>query len=164
VAAASAADWLTAAFSEAFEQPGGPGFAYYLLTDTPHDQMPLWMLGAIGSACAVLGGMLLLADWLPRATWPLVATGQLALTVYVGHLLLLDALLELLKHEAVPEAFLSVGVFMLLVGAACTLWRTVLPRGPLEAALATPWWMIERLVQLIIGQPAAGRSARGSDR
>jgi hypothetical protein len=42
VAAASAADWLTAAFSEAFEQPGGPGFAYYLLTDTPHDQMPLW--------------------------------------------------------------------------------------------------------------------------
>src|SRR5215204_4987149 len=73
VAAASAADWLTTTFSEAFEQPGGPGFAYYLLTDTPHGQMPLWMLGAIGSACAVLGGMLVLADWLPRATWPLAA-------------------------------------------------------------------------------------------
>jgi hypothetical protein len=164
VAAASAPEWLAAAFSQAFEQPGGPGFAHYFLTDTPHSQMPLWMLGAIGSACAVLGGTLLLADWLPRATWPLVATGQLALTVYVGHLLLLDVLLELLKYEAIPEASLSVGVFMLLVGAACTLWRTVLPRGPLEAALATPWWMIERLVQLIIGQPAAGRSARGSDR
>ncbi len=53
--------------------------------------MPLWMLGSIGSSCAVLGGMLLLADWLPRATWPLAATGQLALTVYVGHLLLLAA-------------------------------------------------------------------------
>jgi hypothetical protein len=164
VAAASAADWLTAAFSEAFEQPGGPGFAYYLLTDTPHDQMPLWMLGAIGSACAVLGGMLLLADWLPRATWPLAATGQLALTVYVGHLLLLDALLKLLKHETVPAASLSVGVFMLLVGAACTLWRAMLPRGPLEAALATPWWMIERLLQPIIGRLEAGRRARESDR
>ena len=164
VAAASAADWLTAAFSEAFEQPGGPGFAYYLLTDTPHNQMPLWMLGAIGSACAVLGGMLLLADWLPRATWPLAATGQLALTVYVGHLLLLDALLKLLKHETVPAASLSVGVFMLLVGAACTLWRAMLPRGPLEAALATPWWMIERLLQPIIGRLEAGRRARESDR
>ncbi len=164
VAAASAADWLTAAFSEAFEQPGGPGFAYYLLTDTPHDQMPLWMLGAIGSACAVLGGMLLLADWLPRATWPLAATGQLALTVYVGHLLLLDALLKLLKHETVPAASLSVGAFMLLVGAACTLWRAMLPRGPLEAALATPWWMIERLLQPIIGRLEAGRRARESDR
>jgi uncharacterized membrane protein len=163
VAAASAADWLTAAFSEAFEEPGGPGFAY-LLTDAPHGQMPLWMLGAIGSGCAVLGGMLLLADWLPRATWPLVATGQLALTVYVGHLLLLDALSELLKHESVPAASLTVGAFMVLVGAACTLWRAVLPRGPLEAALATPWWMIEHLLQPIVGRLGTGRGARGSDR
>jgi uncharacterized membrane protein YeiB len=108
--------------------------------------------------------MLLLADWLPQATWPLAATGQLALTVYVGHLLLLDALLKLLKHETVPAASLSVGVFMLLVGAACTLWRAMFPRGPLEAALATPWWMIERLLQPIIGWLEAGRRARESDR
>jgi hypothetical protein len=160
-AAALAADGLAMAFGEASEKPGG--FAN-LLTDKPHSQMPLWMLGAIGSACAVLGGMLLLAGWLPRATLPLVATGQLALTVYVGHLLLLDALLELLKHETVPAASLSVGVFMLLVGVACTLWWAVLPRVPLEAALATPWWMIERLRQPIIGRLAASRGARESDR
>jgi uncharacterized membrane protein len=156
VAAALVADWLTTAFAEAFEEPGGPGFAY-LLTDTPHRQMPLWMLGSIGSACAVLGGMLLLADWLPRATWPVVATGQLALTVYVGHLLLLDALPELLKHEAVPAASLTVGAFMLIVGTACTLWRAVLPRGPLEATLAAPWWVIERVIRRL----AAGRGTRG---
>jgi uncharacterized membrane protein len=163
VASASAAEWFAATFSGAFERPGGPGFAYYLLTDAPHNQMPLWMLGAIGSACAVLGAMLLLADWLPRATWPLVATGQLALTVYAGHLLLLDALLELLKHETVPAASLSVGVFMVLVGGACTLWRAVLPRGPLEAALAAPWWVIERLLQPVVGRLAAGRRAGETD-
>jgi hypothetical protein len=119
-----------------FEEPGASIFAN-LLIDTPHSQMPLWMVGSIGSACAVLGGTLLLTEWLPRATWPLVATG----------LLLLDAYRELLKHDAVLAASLSVAAFMLLVGAACTLWRAVLPRGPLEAVLATPWWLIKRLVQ-----------------
>jgi uncharacterized membrane protein len=149
VAAATAADGLGAVFDQPLEKPSGPEFAD-LLTDEPHSQMPLWMLGSIGSACAVLGCMLLLADRLPRLTWPLVAIGQLALTVYVGHLLLLDAHPELLRREAVPEAFFIVGVFMLLVAAACTLWRAVLRRGPLEAVLAAPWWIVERLVQRIV--------------
>ena len=157
VTAAFAADGLSAAFGGLSGEPGESGFAA-LLTDQPHRQMPLWMLGSIGSACAVLGGMLLLADQLPRATWPLAATGQLALTVYVGHLLLLAALPELLKREAVTEAFLTVGVFVLLTAAVCTLWRAVLPRGPLEAAFAAPWWAIERLVRRLA---ATGRGARG---
>ena len=156
VAAALASDWLTATLGGLFEGPRDPGFAV-LLTDTPHNQMPLWMLGSIGSACAVLGGMLLLADRLPRTAWPLVATGQLALTVYVSHLLLLDAFPELLKRDTVPEAFLTVGVFMLLAVSASTLWRAVLPRGPLEAALVAPWWII----QPVIRQLTTGRKARG---
>ena len=159
VAAVLATDWLATAFDRPLEGPGGPGFAG-LLTDEPHSQMPLWMLGSIGSACTVLGGMLLLAGWLPRMMWPLAATGQLALTVYVGHLLLLDAYPELLRSETVPEAFFTVGVFMVLVAAVCTLWRAVLPRGPLEALLAAPWEIIEGLVQLVARWFASGRSAR----
>ena len=146
IGAALSANWLSGAFDMPSGEPGESEFAA-LLTDQPHRQMPLWMLGAIGSACAVLGGMLFLADRLPRATWPLVATGQLALTVYVGHLLLLHAFSELLRRETVPEAFLTVGTFMVLVAIFCTLWRAVLPRGPLEAALAAPWWIVERVVQ-----------------
>lgn len=142
-AAAYAAGWLSAAFDITFEEPGGFGFGE-LLTDQPHRQMPLWMLGAIGSACAVLGGMLLLCDRLPRATWPLAATGQLALTIYVGHLLLLDAW-PALAGETLPAASFNVAAFMLVAAAACTLWRAILPRGPLEAALAAPWWLFERL-------------------
>ena len=159
VAAALASDWLTATLVGHLEGRRDPGFAV-LFTDAPHNQMPLWMLGSIGSACAVLGGMLLLADRLPRVTWPLVATGQVALTVYVGHLLLLDTFPELLKRGTVPEAALSVGVFMLLAVAASTLWRAVLPRGPLEATLAAPWWIVERLVPPVVRRPTTGRSAR----
>jgi uncharacterized membrane protein YeiB len=161
VATAFAADQLTTAFGETFEELGGSRFAY-LLTDQPHSEMPLWMLGSIGSACAVLGGMLLLADRLPRATWPLAATGQLALTVYVGHLLLLGAFPELLKSETVQAASFTVGVFMLLTAAVCTLWRAVLPRGPLEAVLATPWRIIEHLTQRVVrGFVMTGRGACG---
>jgi hypothetical protein len=115
-----------------------------LLTNEPHGQMPLWMLGSIGSGCAVLGGALLLVERFPRATWPLVATGQLALSVYVGHLLLLDASAWLVRRETVPDAFFAVGVFFLVVACICVLWRATLPRGPLEAALAGPWWIVER--------------------
>ena len=159
VAAALASDWLTATLGGPFEGPRDPGFAV-LVADTPHNQMPLWMLGSIGSACAVLGAMLLLTDRQPWTTWALVATGQLALTVYVGHLLLLDAFPELLKRDTVPEAALTVGVFMLLAAAASTLWRALLPRGPLEAALAAPWWIVERLVQPVIQRLTTGRNAR----
>ncbi len=159
VAAALATDGLAATLGEIDGEPGRSGFAV-LLTDEPHRQMPLWMLGSIGSACAVLGGMLLLTDWLPRITWPLAATGQLALTVYVGHLLLLDAYPELLRSEEVPAASLTVGVFMLLAAAACTLWRAVLARGPLEAALAAPWWIIVHLVQRVIRRRNTGREVR----
>jgi uncharacterized membrane protein len=160
VAAALAAYGLAAAFGETFEKSGEPKITD-LLTDEPHSQMPLWLLGSIGSACAALGGMLLLADRLPRATWPLAATGQLALTVYVGHLLLLDAYPRLVEREAVPAASFSVAAFMLLAAAACTLWRAILPRGPLEAALAAPWWIIERIFRRVGRQLAPARGTGG---
>lgn len=136
-----------------------PGFAR-LVTDEPHSQMPLWMAGSIGSACAALGGTLLLVEKLPRVSWPLVATGQLALSVYVGHLLLLDSYEELLRHEALPAAATTAGMFMLLAATTCMLWRAALPRGPLEAAFATPWWAIERVAWLLT---AHGRERQGRD-
>ncbi|MGH3087702.1 MAG: DUF418 domain-containing protein [Rubrobacteraceae bacterium] len=148
-AAALASGWLVAEYGEplvgAARFPENDGFAN-LLSAEPHSQMPLWILGAIGSSCAVLGGMLLLADLLPRLTWPLAATGQLALTVYVGHLLLLHAAGELVERETVPDATLSVATFMLVAMAICSIWRLVFPRGPLEAILAAPWKLVENVV------------------
>ncbi|MBA2692610.1 MAG: DUF1624 domain-containing protein [Rubrobacter sp.] len=124
-----------------------------LLSADAHSQMPLWMLGAVGAATATLAAALLIADLLPKITWPLVATGQLALTVYVGHLILLHANEELLRRETVPEATFTVAAFMLSAILVCTLWRLVLPRGPLEAALSAPWWAVERLFRAKGGNP-----------
>lgn len=136
VAAGIAASILSA-------EVGEPGFSHYLHANEPHSQMPLWLAGSIGSSCAVLGGMLLIVDRLPRLAWPLVSVGQLALSVYVAHVLLLTAYPELLQYEEVPAALVSVGVFMAIAAAVCVLWRAALPRGPLEAALAAPWRLIE---------------------
>lgn len=149
VAAPGVSNALVAAYGEPLvgppRNPENAGISNLLSADA-HSQMPLWMLGAVGAATATLAAALILSDLLPRAMWPLVATGQLALTVYVGHLLLLHANEDLLRRETVPEAFFTVTAFMLLATLACTLWRAVLPRGPLEAALAAPWKLLERLL------------------
>lgn len=110
-----------------------------LLVAEAHSQMPLWLIGATAVAAAVLGICLLLASWLPRATWPLAATGQLALSVYVGHLLVLGAAPELLVRDTVAGAVRTVGGFTVVTVALCTAWRLVLSRGPLEAVLRLPW-------------------------
>jgi hypothetical protein len=128
-------------------EPVDDGSWLLLATDDPHSEMPLWVLGSTGSATAVLGGALLLAERLPRLTWPLAAFGQLAFTVYVGHLLVLDAAVDLLRRDAVGPAALSVARFAIITVLACALWRWLLPRGPLEALLRLPWTLRRRSQQ-----------------
>ena len=132
--------------------PGGPGtgILVFLFGDEPHSQSPLWMAGSIGSACLVLGAALIAADSLPRPTWPLVATGQLALTVYVGHLVLLDLTGGLLDRQEVASASIAVAAFMAAAALCCVAWRAVFRRGPLEAILAAPWWAIEWLLNSVV--------------
>ena len=132
--------------------PGGPGtgILVFLLGDEPHSQSPLWMAGSIGSACLVLGAALVAADLLPRPTWPLVATGQLALTVYVGHLVLLDLTGRLLDRQEVAPASIAVAAFMAAAALCCMAWRAVFSRGPLEAILVAPWRAVERLLDGIV--------------
>lgn len=110
-----------------------------LVTADAHSQMPLWLAQATGVATAVLGASLLVVDRLPRLSWPLVATGQLAFTVYVGHLLLLAFWPELLRRDTVEDAVPTVAAFVVATAALCTAWRAVLSRGPLEAVLRLPW-------------------------
>lgn len=116
-----------------------------LMAAEAHSQMPLWLVGATGLATAVLGACLLLATWLPRLLWPLVATGQLALTVYVGHLLVLAAAPDLLQADTVEGAIRTVAAFTAVTAAVCAAWRMVFSRGPLEALLRLPWWSWRRL-------------------
>jgi len=110
-----------------------------LMVAEAHSQMPPWLAGATAVATAVLAVCLLVVDRLPRLTWPLVALGQLALTVYVGHLLVLAAAPELLQRDTAAQAVRTVLGFTAVTAALCVAWRAVASRGPLEAVLRLPW-------------------------
>ncbi len=111
----------------------------YLVVDGPHRQMPLWVIGSTAAATALLGAALVLADAFPRATRPLVQTGQLALTVYVGHLLVLHSAPEAATADEIIRAIGILGVFAIVALAFSSLWRRRFRRGPLELLLHLPW-------------------------
>lgn len=138
-AAAAVGAWaVSRVFVARWGEPGEQTWER-LIIDDPHSQMPLWLLGSTGSAVLVLGACLVVADRAPRVVWPLVAAGQLAFTVYVGHLLLLHWQRDLLTSDEVAGATLIVLGFTGGALALATAWRAVLPRGPLEWLLHLPW-------------------------
>jgi hypothetical protein len=104
----------------------------------PHNEMPLWLLTATGIAVAVIGACLLLARVAPRTTWPLTALGQLALTAYIAHLLVLDLWPATLLRDTYAAAWLSVGRFTLVALVAATAYRAIASRGPFELLLRPP--------------------------
>jgi hypothetical protein len=110
-----------------------------LLTREAHEEMPLWILSSTSIAIGIVGASLLLARAATRLTWPLVAAGQLALTIYAGHLLLLHYRPEWLIRSEFATAWASVGRFALLAVLAALVWRSLAARGPLEAVLHLPW-------------------------
>lgn len=118
---------------------GDPTGWDHLVMDTPHSQMPLWVIGSTASAAAVLGAALFVAEAYPRASQPLVFAGQLALTVYVGHLVVLHLAPAALTSDEVVPAIVLVGSFALVSVVVAALWRRVFLHGPLEAVLHLPW-------------------------
>jgi hypothetical protein len=137
VATAIAAAAVARALVAWVGDPAEPSW-WLLAVDEPHSQMPLWLLGATGAAAAAVVASIWLVDRAPRVTWPAVATGQLALTIYVAHLLVLSAWPDLLQRATAGAAALSVARFTAVAVIAATLWRAVLPYGPLELAFRLP--------------------------
>jgi uncharacterized protein len=104
--------------------------------------LPLFLLSAVGTAVAVITACVAIAERF-GASLPvraLVATGQLAFTWYVAHILLgLGAVVELGFTEGLP---LSVGVgtglaFFATAAVVSLLWRRRFRHGPLE-------WLMRR--------------------
>lgn len=111
----------------------------YLLAEG-HSGTPLNVVGAVAVAVAVLGASLLVGSLLPRLSWPLVAVGQMALTVYTGHLLVLAVAPDWLEgRSSVEDAVFQVARFFVVTTVLCTLWRWRVNRGPLEWLLALPF-------------------------
>jgi len=78
-----------------------------------------------------------LAEKFPRGRWlpPLASTGQLALTVYMAHVLLGMGALEAFGRLGGWSLEFSVAYAVLFCLAAimfCHFWRMRYPRGPME--------------------------------
>lgn len=108
-----------------------------LVVVTPHSQMPLWLLNGSAVAVAILGVSLLLPAAFERLARPVVAAGQLALTIYVGHLVVLHLFPEV-TTDAVGTATWRLGVASMVVLACSHAWRSCFGRGPLELLLRPP--------------------------
>ncbi|GAA4289119.1 DUF418 domain-containing protein [Georgenia daeguensis] len=109
-----------------------------LVTSVAHSQMPLWLLSGTGSALLALGVLLRLGRVVDRWLWPLVATGQLALTIYVAHLFALALLIRPEPHTLAEGVLISFVLSVLAIVGA-TLWRRYFKQGPFEALLRDPW-------------------------
>ncbi len=135
VAAWGASSLLTGLLGE----PAGAGDPRVLINGSAHSNMPLWLLSSTGLAVAALGGCLLAVRRLGRAAWPLVAIGQFAVTIYVGHLVALHLAPDTLTSDEVASAVLLLAGFTIVAGSLAVLWRALFAYGPLEALLHLPW-------------------------
>ena len=108
----------------------------------PMPPMPFYMIAGAGTACAIISASIALGERYKDATWlrPFVATGQLALTLYVAHVILGMGVLEAigrLENQSLPFALVAALVFCVLGIVFAHLWRIRFKRGPLEAIMRT---------------------------
>ncbi|PSK98950.1 putative membrane protein YeiB [Murinocardiopsis flavida] len=120
----------------------------WLVTAAPHGGSPLEIVGAGGVAMVVLGVCLLVADRLWVVLYPLAAVGALALTTYVGHVVLIWAAERGVFEGTVLWWLTSDLAVSVLVGSLvfATVWRLLVRRGPLEGPLhAVSLWAAKRI-------------------
>jgi uncharacterized membrane protein YeiB len=103
--------------------------------------MPLYMAAATGTAFAVVALSVLVAHRSAGARWlaPMVATGQMALTLYVAHVVIglgaLEALGLLEGRRSVAFSVAWSASFCVAAVVFAFLWRRRFSRGPLELVL-----------------------------
>ncbi|MCP4965821.1 MAG: DUF1624 domain-containing protein [bacterium] len=101
--------------------------------------MPAYLVAGIATACLWIVGSMWLGERLSRRSLePLVATGQLALTLYVAHVVVGLGVLEALgriEGQTLPFIVVASLVFSVAAGAASWWWRRHHDRGPLEGLM-----------------------------
>ena len=103
-----------------------------LLTAEPHADTVTEITGNVGVVLCVLALCLLLARYAGRVVAPLAATGSLALTLYVGHILVIAVMGPMVVWDPSNARLLA---FVVTGVAFATVWRALLGRGPLERGL-----------------------------
>lgn len=106
----------------------------------PMPPMPFYMLAGAGTACAIIVASIELGERHGAKAWlrPFVATGQLALTLYVAHVIIGMGTLEAigrLENQTLLFALSASMVFCLTGVVFSYLWRRRFKRGPFEAIM-----------------------------
>ena len=99
--------------------------------------IPLDILATCGITAVIIGGSLMLTEKYPDVKWtqPFIATGQLALTLYIAHLVIGKELLEplgVLEDKTLPFAIGSAVIFCVCAVIFSHFWKKRFSRGPLE--------------------------------
>jgi uncharacterized protein len=121
----------------------GAEMAEALFSTAPMPPMPLYLLAGTGAALVIIALSVMVADRFREARWlqPLVAVGQLALTIYVAHVVIGMGGLEvlgILENQPLAVAVTSALIFYGLMLVFAAWWRARYRRGPLE-------WIMRRV-------------------
>jgi uncharacterized protein len=103
----------------------------------PMPPMPLYILAGAGAASAIVAVFVEIGVRYGSQRWirPWVATGQLALTLYVAHVVIGMGILEAigrLENQTLPFCLLASGVFFAVSVVFSYSWRCRFKRGPIE--------------------------------
>ncbi len=114
----------------------------FLFGTQPMPPMPLYILAGAGTATIVITGCLEFREHVSNEDLlqPFVATGQMALSLYVAHVLLGMGALEAigrLEDQSPPFAMASALTFSVLSIGFSYLWLRRYSRSPLEQVMRT---------------------------
>ena len=107
-----------------------------LLTGAAHGQMPLWLVSSIGGAVCAVAAFLRYWHLVGRYCGPLVAAGQMALSLYVIHFLVI-AVTTRADTRAVGIVMSAALITALLTFAH--VWLRLSDIGPLERVIRASW-------------------------
>ena len=100
---------------------------------------PLNIFATCGITAVIIGGSLMLTEKYPDVKWtkPFIATGQLALTLYIAHLVVGKGLLQALGilDKTFPFTIGSAVMFCICAVIFSHFWRKQFERGPIEWAM-----------------------------
>ena len=136
-----------------------------LLTGAAHGQMPLWLVSSVGGALFTVAVLLRLWPIIGSVASPLVAAGQLALTLYVLHVL---ALAMVDPPDDLPfSGGVTISASMIVTSLVlATVWRRFRVIGPLEWVLRASWLPGQsahrRTSPLLASAPSPSGSAKES--
>ncbi|MDE2427104.1 MAG: DUF418 domain-containing protein [Burkholderiales bacterium] len=103
----------------------------------PMPPLPVYFLSASGSACFLIVMCVVMGDRFCQARWltPLVNTGQLALSLYLGHVIVGMGALEamgMLHAQSMGFSVFSATIFCAAAIIFSHAWRHYFAQGPIE--------------------------------